>query len=122
MSAAIQEAESSLSLRDHLVRIGLWTIVSLNIGAYFSQGDEGVQVLLHLDEFSDLPSPFSQADAAERARQTVGDEEPSEPAEEKSRTVSSLAADSAIRCRALTVVSCPGLEGESCSALCGEEG
>lgn len=27
-----------------------------------------------------------QADAAERARQTVGDEEPSEPAEEKSRT------------------------------------
>ena len=39
-----------------------------------------------------------QADAAERARQTVGDEEPSEPAEEKSRTVSSLAADSAISC------------------------
>lgn len=35
------------------MRMGLWALVSLNIGGYFSQGDEGAQVLLHLDEFSE---------------------------------------------------------------------
>lgn len=52
--ATINAAELSgtLSYRDHLIRIGLWSLVSLNVGAYFSQGDDGAQVLLHLDEFT----------------------------------------------------------------------
>ena len=50
---AIAAAESNLSMRDHLIRIGLWSIISLNVGAYFGQGDEGAQVLLHLDEFAE---------------------------------------------------------------------
>ena len=53
VSAAIAEAESTLSFRDHLIRMGLWALISLNVGAYFGQGDEGAQVLLHLDEFSE---------------------------------------------------------------------
>mmetsp|Transcript_80835 Transcript_80835/g.160633 ORF Transcript_80835/g.160633 Transcript_80835/m.160633 type:complete len:188 (+) Transcript_80835:104-667(+) len=53
VTAAIREAEESLSTRDHLMRLGLWAFISLNIGAFFSQGDEGAQVLLHLDEFTD---------------------------------------------------------------------
>ena len=46
--ATINAAELSgtLSYRDHLIRIGLWSLVSLNVGAYFSQGDDGAQVLL----------------------------------------------------------------------------
>ena len=36
------------SLRQRLLPLGLWGLVSLNIGAFFSQGDEGVQVLLNL--------------------------------------------------------------------------
>lgn len=35
------------------MRLGMWTVVSLNVGAFFSQGDEGVQVMLYLDEFVD---------------------------------------------------------------------
>jgi hypothetical protein len=33
------------------MRLGLWALVSLNVGAFYSQGDEGAQVLAHLDEF-----------------------------------------------------------------------
>lgn len=53
VATAIAEAEANLTLRDHLIRIGLWSIISLNVGAYFGQGDEGAQVLLHLDEFAE---------------------------------------------------------------------
>ena len=31
----------------------MWALVSVNVGAFFSQGDEGAQVLLHLDEFEE---------------------------------------------------------------------
>lgn len=53
MNEAVREAEQALTPRDHLMRLGLWALVSLNIGAAFSQGDEGAQLLLHLDEFTD---------------------------------------------------------------------
>ena len=43
----------ALSWGDVAMRLGMWTVVSLNVGAFFSQGDEGVQVMLHLDEFVD---------------------------------------------------------------------
>ena len=52
VNAALFAAEDNLSLRDHLMRLGLWGIVSLNVGFYFSQGDEGAQILVHLDEFT----------------------------------------------------------------------
>jgi len=44
-------AEQSF-LHKTVLPLGLWTLVSLNVGAYFSQGDEGAQVLIHLDEFT----------------------------------------------------------------------
>lgn len=53
VATAIAEAESNLTLRDHLIRIGLWGIISINVGAYFGQGDEGAQLLLHLEEFAE---------------------------------------------------------------------
>ena len=34
------------------VQLGLWALVSLNVGAWFSQGDEGAQILIHLEEFT----------------------------------------------------------------------
>mmetsp|Transcript_53657 Transcript_53657/g.117000 ORF Transcript_53657/g.117000 Transcript_53657/m.117000 type:complete len:477 (-) Transcript_53657:717-2147(-) len=40
-------------LWDFFVPLGMWSFVSLNIGAWFSQGDEGVQVLLHIDQFTE---------------------------------------------------------------------
>ena len=52
VNAALHAAEANLTLRDHLIRIGLWALVSLNVGIYFSQGDEGAQILEHLDQFA----------------------------------------------------------------------
>ena len=34
------------------MRLGLWALLSLNVGIYFSQGDDGAQILEHLDEFT----------------------------------------------------------------------
>ena len=39
-------------LRSHLGPLVVWTAVSIQVGTFFSQGDEGVQVLIHLDEFT----------------------------------------------------------------------
>merc|ERR1740117_976098 len=51
--SAVPEAESEGTsvLRDYVLPLGLWTIVSGWVGAAFSQGDEGVQVLMRVDEF-----------------------------------------------------------------------
>ena len=38
---AIADAESNQSVQDHLIRFGLWSLISLQVGSYFSQGDEG---------------------------------------------------------------------------------
>jgi hypothetical protein len=46
-----QTSEGSFFYR-HVVPLGLWTAVSLNVAAFFSAGDEGVQILLHLDDFT----------------------------------------------------------------------
>ncbi|KAL1500603.1 hypothetical protein AB1Y20_013255 [Prymnesium parvum] len=43
-----------LTLRERLMPLGLWAIVCLNVGAYFSQGDDGAQVLLHYEHLSAL--------------------------------------------------------------------
>ena len=66
---SILQAESSLSARDHLMRLGLWTFVSVNVGAYFSSGDEGAQILLNLDEFTSaiLAPPRADKKALEAA-------------------------------------------------------
>ena len=50
--APAEAAEGTSILRDHILPLGLWTAVSANVGALFSQGDEGVQVLIHADEFT----------------------------------------------------------------------
>ena len=42
----------SIWCRQPPVQLGLWALVSLNVGAWFSQGDEGAQILIHLDEFT----------------------------------------------------------------------
>ena len=52
VNEALRDAERTLTPRDHLMRLGLWALISLNVGAAFSQGDEGAQLLLHLDEFT----------------------------------------------------------------------
>jgi hypothetical protein len=31
----------------------MWTVVSLNVAGFFSAGDDGVQILLNLDEFTE---------------------------------------------------------------------
>lgn len=65
---AIAEAEASLSTRDHLIRLGLWALISLNVGAYFSQGDEGAQLLENADEFSQaVLQPNTAREALETA-------------------------------------------------------
>ncbi|EOD11601.1 hypothetical protein EMIHUDRAFT_442541 [Emiliania huxleyi CCMP1516] len=38
-------------MQRHGIPIAMWTAVSLNVAAFFSQGDEGVQILFHLEEF-----------------------------------------------------------------------
>jgi hypothetical protein len=53
MNQALADAEASLSTRDHFMRIGLWTLASAWVGVFFSQGDEGAQVLEHSGEFVD---------------------------------------------------------------------
>ena len=37
-----------------MLPIGMWGIVCLNVGAYFSQGDDGAQCLVHFDHLSAL--------------------------------------------------------------------
>ena len=70
--AGIAEAEASLTPRDHLIRIGLWTLVSMHMGAYFSQGDEGAQVLEHQAEFTDaILSAATGRSALENALERV---------------------------------------------------
>jgi hypothetical protein len=65
---AIADAEASLSPRDHLIRFGLWSLVSLNVGFYFSSGDEGAQLLENAAEFtSAVLSPRTSRDALESA-------------------------------------------------------
>ena len=51
------------TLYERIMPVGLWTIVSLNVGAFFSAGDEGVQVLIHLDEFT---QPVLSGDTSRR--------------------------------------------------------
>lgn len=48
--------------------VGLWSFVALNVGAFFSAGDEGVQVLIHLDDFTGpvLSGDTSRRELAER--------------------------------------------------------
>lgn len=53
--SAAQEAAADAAPPTVLQRVlplGLWGLVSLNIGAFLSQGDEGVQVLIYLEEFT----------------------------------------------------------------------
>lgn len=47
-----EASEGSFFYR-HLVPFGMWTAVSLNVAAFFSSGDEGVQILLHLADFAE---------------------------------------------------------------------
>lgn len=49
------ESSSRSFFSRHAVPLGLWTAVSLNVGAFFSQGDEGLQVLIHLGEKFSAP-------------------------------------------------------------------
>ena len=53
-SAASPPAEpvAPLTLYQRIMPVGLWSFVALNVGAFFSAGDEGVQVLIHLEEFT----------------------------------------------------------------------
>ena len=70
--AAISKAEANLSTRDHMIRLGLWTLISMHMGAYFSQGDEGAQILEHQTEFTDvILSPSPQASSLENALELV---------------------------------------------------
>ena len=46
-----------------LLPAGLWALVSLQIGAFLSQGDKGVQIFIHLDEFMQpILSPTTKRD------------------------------------------------------------
>ena len=65
---AIADAEGALSPRDHLIRFGLWSLVSLNVGLYFSSGDEGAQLLENASEFtSTVLAPRPSREALESA-------------------------------------------------------
>jgi len=56
------ESETTFFWR-HVVPFGLWMGVSLNVAAFFSSGDEGVQILIHLDEFTvPILSPDTKRD------------------------------------------------------------
>jgi len=62
-STASPPAEPPLTLLQHLQQVGLWSFVALNVGAFFSAGDEGVQVLIHLDDFT---GPVLSGDTSKR--------------------------------------------------------
>jgi len=51
-----EEAGESLFSRisAHLGPLVIWTAVSVQVGTFFSAGDEGVQILIHLDEFTSV--------------------------------------------------------------------
>lgn len=53
-SAASQDAAAAAppTLRQRVLPLGLWGLVSLNIGAFLSMGDEGVQILIYIEEFT----------------------------------------------------------------------
>lgn len=53
-AAPAAESAATPSLRARWLPFGLWTLVSLQIGTYFSQGDEGAQLLLHFDHVAAL--------------------------------------------------------------------
>lgn len=72
VNAAIHAAEENLSMRDHFMRLGLWAIVSLNVGIFFSQGDEGAQILEHCDNFiAGILDPQTGNEALEKALENV---------------------------------------------------
>ena len=62
-STAIPPAEPPQTLYQRVMPVGLWSFVALNVGAFFSAGDEGVQVLIHLDEFT---GPVLSGDTSRR--------------------------------------------------------
>ena len=72
VNAALFAAEDNLTIRDHLMRLGLWALVSLNVGIYFSQGDEGAQILVHLDEFTEgILDPKTDNERLEKALENI---------------------------------------------------
>ena len=54
VAEAAKPTATTPSLRARLLPFGLWTFVSLQVGTFFSQGDEGAQLLLHFDHVAAL--------------------------------------------------------------------